>query len=533
MTVWGKMTVGGKVRAVLIACGLLAAATPAGVAVAGGDGHEAVLVVGFPRSMWIEIEGQAKAAILKKTLGRVLPTLEGRFNLGVEAFGSTGSGCEDITKARDVGPIDPVNYAKGIEALKPKGSTPLAAAIEHANGMFDSDGNPKTIIVVTDSVDSCKGDPCATAAALRQGPNATSVHVIAFDRHAKEKLKSLSCMAENGKGSFATAVNEAELETALKNAFAAVPSSPGAAAQQRPASPLRGGPASINLTNLEDPGAAPSNAQPDEPETPAPSDAPPAAGDPAPVTLSALLAQGTPPLTSQGLVWRIFEGKARDDGSYRLLQTLREPNPTLKLNPGRYLVNVAFGKSNVTKRIDVWPSKPTQDNFILGAGGMRLYATLNKTQVIPDNLVSFDIYSEETDQSGNRIKIVSKGKPGVIFRLNSGAYHVASSYGDCNAIVESEVKVEAGKLAETKFDHDAARITFRLVDHPGGEALADTSWTIATRAGETVKESWGAFPSHILAAGAYKVTARHGSVDYVQEFVVKGAENKQVEVVAQ
>ena len=100
-------------------------------------------------------------------------------------------------------------------------------------------------------------------------------------------------------------------------------------------------------------------------------------------------------------------------------------------------------------------------------------------------------------------------------------------------LVESDVKVEAGKLAETTFDHDAARITFRLVDHPGGEALADTSWTIATRTGETVKESAGAFPSHILAAGAYKVTAHHNSADYAQDFVVKGGENRQVEVVTQ
>jgi hypothetical protein len=477
--------------ALLIAWGLLAAGTPwLSRGAQAAEGAEAVLVLGFPRSMWIQINHRTKASILKKTLKTVLPSLKGKLRLGVESFGASGSGCKDIGKVQDVGAVDPPAYLKSVEALKPKGAAPLAAAIEHANGMFQADGQPKTIVVVTDSVDSCKEDPCATVKALREGSTRLTVHVIAFDRHSKTKLKSLACVAGNAKGLFATAANESELETALRTAFAAAAAHPVASMAETP----------------------------------------PASGDPAQVTLTASLAQGLPPLTSDSLTWRIFEGKARDDGSYRLLHTLHQPGPVLWLKPGLYLVNAAFGKSNVTKKIAVWPARPTQNTFILNAGGIRLYATLNKTEVIPDNLVSFDIYSEESDQSGNRLKIISKGKPGVIFRLNSGTYRVTSVYGDCNALVESEVKVEAGKLAETTFNHDAARITFRLVDHPGGEALADTTWTIAAPDGEIVKESAGAFPSHILAAGSYKVTARHGLANYVQDFVVKGGENRQVEV---
>jgi hypothetical protein len=534
---------GERCATILLACGLLAAAwlSHASPPASAAQANEAVLVVSFPKSMWINIDGQSKAALVKKAIGRVLPSFEGKLNLGMEVYGSAGSSCEDITKIRDIGPIDPADYLKGLEPLKPKGHAPLAAAINRAAGMFQSDERPRTIIVVTDSLDTCKGDPCGAVNALKQNPGGLTVHVVAFDRWSKEKLKGLSCIAENAKGQFTTAINEAELETALRAAFAAaagpqenVALQGGSSSQQRLAIALRGGGqlAALPLTaggDMESGGGGDDGkaAVPDARQT----EAPPTSGDPSPVTLTAFLAQGAAPLTSHGLTWRIFEGRARDDGSYHLLHTIREASPTVTLKPGLYLVNASYGKSNLTKRIAVWPGKPFQDDFTLNGGGLRLYATLNKSQVIPDNQVSFDIYSEETDQSGNRLKVIAKGKPGLIFRLNSGVYHVSSGYGDCNATVESDVKVEAGKLAEATFDHDAARMTFRLVDHSGGEALADTAWTIASSTGETVKESAGAFPTHILAAGQYKVIAHHNGAEYAQDFVVKGGETRQVEVV--
>lgn len=510
-------------------CGTAAAAT-----------NEAVLVLGFPRSMWVTIGGQPKAALVKKALGRAAPAVPaGSLDLGITVFGHAGASCDDVATARGVGPVDGAALVKSIESFRPKGVSPLAAAIRHAHAMFQPGSHPKTLIVVADSLDSCKGDPCAAVAALRQTSGSLTVHMVAFDRSSREKLKGLSCVAENGKGQFTAATSEAELETALRSALSAA-AGEGSASAAAGAPPQPGAAPHLAYTLFgPSPAARPAGGpdetdQADSPQPtppPAAQDAPPATGAPAPVTFTAFLARGTPPLASPGLVWRIYEGRARDDGSYHLLHTLRAASPTAPLKPGLYLVNAAYGKASLTKRIAVWPGKPLQDDFILNAGGLRLYATLNKTQVIPDTQVTFDIYSEVTDQSGARLKVIARGKPGVIFRLNNGTYHVVTSYGDCNASVESDIAVEAGRLAEATFDHEAARITFRLVDRPGGEALADTRWTLSTLSGETIKESAGAFPTHILAAGKYKVTAHHGSADYAQDFVVKAGENRQEEVV--
>ena len=63
------------------------------------------------------------------------------------------------------------------------------------------------------------------------------------------------------------------------------------------------------------------------------------------------------------------------------------------------------------------------------------------------------------------------------------------------------------------------------------EAQADTRWNILTPGGDIVKESAGALPTHILAAGRYTVLARYRGKDYSQEFRINTGEVKQIEVV--
>ena len=109
-------------------------------------------------------------------------------------------------------------------------------------------------------------------------------------------------------------------------------------------------------------------------------------------------------------------------------------------------------------------------------------------------------------------------------RLNSGVYHIVSTYGDANSTISADVVIEPGKITEAGIDHDAGKVTFKLVLRSGGEAVADTRWTIYNSGGEVIKESAGAFPSHILAAGEYRVAAQHGDRQYAGAFAVAAGE---------
>lgn len=252
------------------------------------------------------------------------------------------------------------------------------------------------------------------------------------------------------------------------------------------------------------------------------------------LVLSALLTTAGP-LIDQGLVWRVYQAPANTGASEptppKLLETRRDAAPSIPLPPGDYVVNVAFGRANITRRLTLSAGASLTEKFVLDAGGLRIKAALATGEPMPDTSVAYDVYAAEADQLGNRAKIVSAARPGLIMRLNAGPYQIVSLWGDANAIVRADITVEAGKLLEATVAHHGAKITFKLVERAGGEAVADTQWVVQTPQGETVVESSGALPTHILAAGTYIVSARHSGRTFRSEFVLEPGDPVQVEVV--
>ena len=95
---------------------------------------------------------------------------------------------------------------------------------------------------------------------------------------------------------------------------------------------------------------------------------------------------------------------------------------------------------------------------------------------------------------------------------------MVSNYGDGNAVMRNDVRVQAGKLTDARINHRAAVITLKLVGEKGGEALANTAWSVLTPGGDVIKESIGAFPVVILAEGDYVALARNEGKVYNREF---------------
>jgi hypothetical protein len=248
---------------------------------------------------------------------------------------------------------------------------------------------------------------------------------------------------------------------------------------------------------------------------------------PGQLTVAAQLAIGSPPI-KHGLIWRVFQPLA--EGA-KLVRSSRAPAPTFRLPAGRYIVNAAYGRAFLTRVISVSSGQTAIEKFVLNAGGLKVQATLANGAPVTPGSVTYDIFSDERDQNGNRVRILGDVRPGVVVRLNSGIYQLVSKMGDANARVTAEVTVEAGKLTEATFAHDAGKCTFKLVRQPGGEALADVQWTILNSAGAIVKESAGALPTHILAPGNYTVSARFADALYTRTFEIRSGDNVEVEVV--
>ena len=251
------------------------------------------------------------------------------------------------------------------------------------------------------------------------------------------------------------------------------------------------------------------------------------------VTLVALLTDDGQRI-DQGVVWRIFqEQPGAAETKPKAIGNWREASPLVKLPPGNYIVNASFGRAHLTRKIKVEAGAALQERFVLNAGGLRVNALLSTGEAAPERTVAYEIFSGETDQLGNRSRIMGNGRPGLIVRLNAGIYHLVSTYGDANAVVRADVTVEPGKLTEAMVTHPGAKVTFKLVTRAGGEAQADTQWNVATAHGDPVKESVGALPTHVLGPGAYVVNAKQGGRNFRRAFNIQSGEPVQIEVVMQ
>lgn len=248
------------------------------------------------------------------------------------------------------------------------------------------------------------------------------------------------------------------------------------------------------------------------------------------ITLAAQLFADGPEIT-RGVTWRVFSPYPGSDGELPLVASAQGGTSSFQLAPGSYLVHAAFGRAGATKKITVG-RQPQSESLVLDAGGLKLDATLSGGVRIPPAKLKFSIYEAEANTHGDRALIIPNVAPNTVVRLNAGTYHVVSTYGSVNAVIRADIRVEAGKLTEATVEHRAAQITLKLVREEGGEAIADTSWSVLTDTGDIVREVVGAFAPMVLAEGSYTAIARNRERIYHHDFTIVPGRNQDVEVMA-
>ncbi len=232
-----------------------------------------------------------------------------------------------------------------------------------------------------------------------------------------------------------------------------------------------------------------------------------------------------------GISWRIFSAIPGEDGKLPLVASAEGGLSTFELRPGEYFLNAAFGRASATKKLRVTEGVDIpRQTLVLDAGGLLLHAKSGDDFPIPNAELKFSIYTSDATGGSDRALVARNIKPDTIVRLNADTYHVVSEYGHINAVVQADIQVMAGKVTEATLEHNAARVTFKLVSAPGGEAIADTAWSILTGSGDLLSTNVGAFPSMVLAEGNYVAIARNKERIYQKNFEVIAGHNSDVEV---
>jgi hypothetical protein len=247
------------------------------------------------------------------------------------------------------------------------------------------------------------------------------------------------------------------------------------------------------------------------------------------VAVSARFGKEAPAILA-GLHWRIYADTPDGAGQMKMLREDKSASPAFVLPPGGYIVHVALGLANAARRVQI-RTEMVREIFDLPAGGLRFDGRVADSP-IPQGQVAFDVFIGSQFDPGEKRPIVSDVTPGTVVLLPEGTYHVVSNYGDGNAVMRYDVRVQAGKLTDARINHRAAVITLKLVSEAGGEALANTAWSVLTPGGDVIKESIGAFPVVVLAEGDYVALARNEGKVYNREFKVETGFDREIELLA-
>lgn len=176
-----------------------------------------ILVLDASGSMWGQLDGRTKIDIARSALKTLLADWPEDRQVGLVVYGHRSKGdCADIETMVPVGPLDANGMGKTVDAITPKGMTPLSAAVKQAAEALKYTENKATVVLLSDGKETCDLDPCALGAELEQLGVDFTAHVIGFDVTKTEDQAGLRCLAENTGGRFIVAANAGELNQALK-----------------------------------------------------------------------------------------------------------------------------------------------------------------------------------------------------------------------------------------------------------------------------------------------------------------------------
>ncbi len=156
------------------------------------------------QSMWGLMDGETKIAIAQRLLSTAIDSLKNIENVEValRVYGNRkdiNSGPQDCEDTHLEVPFEKNNIEKIKHVLKstqPKGTTLIAKSLEASEADFPPCKNCRNIIIlITDGIEACNGDPCAVSRALQQNGIILKPFVIGvgMDQDYSEQFR---CMGE-------------------------------------------------------------------------------------------------------------------------------------------------------------------------------------------------------------------------------------------------------------------------------------------------------------------------------------------------
>lgn len=415
-----------------------------------------------------------KMKVARDVTHDLLGSWDARMQVGLTAYGHRRpKSCEDIEAVVPLGPLNRKSFRAALDRLRPRGRTPLAAAIRNAAEQLGYAQRKATIVVITDGLENCGGDPCAVAAELKRKGIDFKAHVVGLGAISSDESKQLACIADKTGGEYHDAKDAPALKAALGGLVNQV-------AEQGGLKPLVVGTAGASLREL-----------------------PELARN---LEISSVRTPGGVRLRS---VWRIWNA----DSTKELDHANQTNVATFNLPPGQYRVRAkeadASGNAEADLPFQVSPGKHHALELAYNSGRVT-FSTFERSGGPPAPSV-FRIRRK----SDGKVVASADGKTKPQFELAAGQYELTVELG--NAKVLREFVVQAGTEIAQNVALDIGAVTLTVAASPGGELLHDAHWRVFQVAADG---SLGASSASADYHGQWDFTLAQG--DYVARVEIEG-----------
>lgn len=174
------------------------------------------------------VNGETKLEAAKAALKRYASVISTVTNVGFLVYGHKGNNteagkaesCVGIELLAPLGQIKQDTLQPLLDTFQPVGWTPIAAALEKAGEAFaGKQGAINRILLVSDGIETCGGDPVATARRLKEQGLDIGIDVIGFDIEKQEDVEQLRQIAKVTGGEYIDAKTRADLEAYVNQQF--------------------------------------------------------------------------------------------------------------------------------------------------------------------------------------------------------------------------------------------------------------------------------------------------------------------------
>ncbi len=168
--------------------------------------------------------GERKMEAAKRSVIEVVRNLQPTTRVGLRVYGDSDNQFNACAATRTLVPLGENNrmlISSKMLGIRPTGATPISLAITRSLEQdFNMVSGPKTIILISDGIETCGEDPCDVAVRMQRRGIDVKMNVIGLGLSDYAAVKQLRCVALATKGKFYNAKTAAELASSLNNAMA-------------------------------------------------------------------------------------------------------------------------------------------------------------------------------------------------------------------------------------------------------------------------------------------------------------------------